>query len=115
VLRRLLIQNFLIDARGRFRPRTERDGLPPSRIRIESPYETGARWVRRGFTCWTGYLVHVTATCDEDRVNGVTDVEYTTAGDPWAYAYILPASGRASGEWFASDPQKRVSWTWALP
>lgn len=40
VLRRLLIQHFLTDARGKFRPRTERDGLPPSRIRIQSPYET---------------------------------------------------------------------------
>lgn len=50
VLRRLLIQNFWTDARGRFRPRTERDGLPPSRIRIQSPYETEARWVMRGDT-----------------------------------------------------------------
>jgi transposase len=74
VLRRLLIQHFWTDARGKFRPRTERDGLPPSRIRVQSPYETEARWVRRGDTRWTGYLLHVTETCDEDRVNVVTDV-----------------------------------------
>jgi hypothetical protein len=74
VLRRLLIQNFWTDARGKFRPRTERDGPPPSRIRIQSSHETEARWVRRGDTRWTGYLLHVTETCDEDRVNVVTDV-----------------------------------------
>ena len=74
VLRRLLIQNFWTDARARLRPRTEREGLPPSRIRIQSPYETEARWVRRGDTRWTGYLLHVTETCDAARVNIVTDV-----------------------------------------
>jgi transposase len=85
VLRRLLIQHFLVDARGRFRPRTERDGLPPSRIRIQSPYETEARWALRGDTRWTGYLVHVTETCDEDRVNVVTDVAtWVTAADSQA-------------------------------
>ena len=59
---------------GRFRPRSERDGLPPSRIRIQSPYETDARWVRRGDTRWTGYLMHITETCDDNRINVVTDV-----------------------------------------
>jgi hypothetical protein len=105
VLRRLLIQHFLVDARGRFRPRAERDGLPPSRIRIQSPYETEARWGLRGDTRWTGYLVHVTETCDEDRVNVVTDVAtWVTAADSQALPGIhdrlkqrrlLP--GRASG------------------
>jgi transposase len=74
VLRRILVQHFLVDGRGRFRPRTERDGQPPSRIRIESPYETEARWTRRGDTRWTGYLVHVTETCDDKSVNVITDV-----------------------------------------
>jgi hypothetical protein len=30
--------------------------------------------------------------------------EYTTAGDSWTYAYVPPASGPTSGEWFDSDP-----------
>ncbi|WP_416986606.1 hypothetical protein [Streptomyces sp. T028] len=38
VLRTILVQYFLMDRRGRFRPRTERDGQPPSRVQIESPY-----------------------------------------------------------------------------
>jgi hypothetical protein len=62
VLRTILVQHFLVDGRGRFRPRTKRDGQPPSRVRIESPYETEARWTRRGDTRWTGYLAHVTET-----------------------------------------------------
>jgi hypothetical protein len=74
VLRQILVQHFLVDGRGRFRPRTERDGQPPSRVRIESPYETEARWTRRGDTRWTGYLVHVTETCDDKSVNVITDV-----------------------------------------
>ncbi|MDX2681638.1 IS1182 family transposase [Streptomyces soliscabiei] len=74
VLRMILVQHFLVDGRGRFRPRTKRDGQPPSRIRIESPHETEARWTRRGDTRWTGYLAHVTETCDERRVNVITDV-----------------------------------------
>ncbi|WP_371569628.1 hypothetical protein [Streptomyces canus] len=74
VLRRVLVQHFLRDGRGRFRPRTERDGQPPSRVRITSPYETEARWTRRGDTRWTGYRAHVTETCDDKRVNVITDV-----------------------------------------
>ncbi|MET7781837.1 hypothetical protein ABZT28_39980 [Streptomyces sp. NPDC005388] len=32
----VLDEHFLVDGRGRFRPRTERDGRPPSRMRIEA-------------------------------------------------------------------------------
>jgi hypothetical protein len=32
----VLDEHFLVDGRGRFRPRTERDGRPPSRVRIEA-------------------------------------------------------------------------------
>ncbi|XUL85526.1 IS1182 family transposase [Streptomyces galilaeus] len=74
VLRQITVQHFVVDARGQLRPRTERDGLAPARIRIESPYETEARWVRRGNTRWTGYLTHVTETCDETSINVITDV-----------------------------------------
>ncbi|MEW2395617.1 hypothetical protein [Streptomyces sp. NPDC046862] len=54
VLRTILVQHFLVDGREQFRPRTERDGQPPSRIRIESRYET--------------------ETCDDKRVNIITGV-----------------------------------------
>jgi hypothetical protein len=73
-LRQIMVQQFLVDARGRLRPRTPRGGLVPPKVRIESPYELEARWVRRGNTRWTGCLAHVTETCDEAGTNVITDV-----------------------------------------
>jgi transposase len=74
-LRQIMVQDFLVDARGQVRPRTEKkDGLPPARVRIESPYGLRARWMRRGHRRWTGYLAHVTETCDGKGVNVITDV-----------------------------------------
>ena len=32
----VLDEHYLVDGRGRFGPRTERDGRPPSRVRIEA-------------------------------------------------------------------------------
>ncbi|MCC9312529.1 transposase, partial [Kitasatospora sp. RB6PN24] len=58
-------------------PRAEKDGLPPTGRRIESPYDLEARYVRRGHRTWTGYLAHATETCDEDSVNVITDVATT--------------------------------------
>ncbi|MFD4835362.1 IS1182 family transposase [Streptomyces uncialis] len=86
-LRQIVVQNFLVDSHGRLRPRTEKDGLPPARVRIESPYDLQARWVRRGHRRWTGYLAHVTETCDEKGVNVITDVATTV---PTADITALP-------------------------
>ncbi|MBZ6093512.1 hypothetical protein KVH02_35250 [Streptomyces olivaceus] len=68
------MQHFLIDGRGRLRPRREGDGQPQSRVRIESPYEAEARRTCRGDRRWTGYLAHATETRDEQGVNVITDV-----------------------------------------
>lgn len=73
-LRQIMVQNFVTDGRGRLRARQTKDGQPPARLRIESPYETQARWARRGNTRWTGYLVHVTETCNDTGTNIITDV-----------------------------------------
>ncbi|MCX5294785.1 MULTISPECIES: hypothetical protein [unclassified Streptomyces] len=62
VLRTLLVQRFPADGRGQFRPRTKRDGQPPSRVQIASPYETEARWTRRRDTRWTDYLAQTPTT-----------------------------------------------------
>lgn len=87
-LRQIMVQNFLVDARGQVRPRTEKkDGLPPARVRIESPYDLQARWMRRGHRRWTGYLAHVTETCDDEGVNVITDVATTV---PTADSTALP-------------------------
>ncbi len=86
-LRQIILQNFLVDARGQRRPRAEKDGLPPVGQRIESPYDLEARYVRRGHRAWTGYLAHVTESCDEDSVNIITDVATTV---PTADSTALP-------------------------
>ncbi|MFE3121872.1 IS1182 family transposase [Streptomyces hydrogenans] len=78
-LRQIMVQNFLLDTRGTLRPRTEKDGQPKGALRIISPYDREARRAIRGNTRWSGYLVHVTETCDADsRVNLITDIATTT-------------------------------------
>ena len=70
VLRRVLVQNYLItvDATGRevIRAReADTDGLPLGRTRLSSPYDTDARWAAKGDDLyWNGYKIHVTETCD---------------------------------------------------
>ncbi|MFB7454707.1 transposase [Streptomyces sp. NPDC056194] len=71
VLRQIMVQNFLIDTRGNLRPR--------GALGIVSPYDPESRRAIRGNTRWSGYLVHVTETCDaDDSVNLITDVATTT-------------------------------------
>jgi len=68
-LRRVLLQNYTratgADGRELVRWReAERDGLPPGRLRVSSPYDTDARWAAKGDDLyWNGYKVHVTETC----------------------------------------------------
>lgn len=70
VLRRVLVQNYLItcDDAGRevIRAReADTDGLPPGRTRLSSPYDIDARWAAKGDDLyWNGYKLHVTETCD---------------------------------------------------
>ena len=53
--------------------------LPPAAEAIESPYDLDARFRSRYDTAWTGYLVHLSETCDEDTVHLITHVETTLA------------------------------------
>jgi len=76
-LRQILVQNYYWDSAGRLCWRDDDDdsGLPPSALRIVSPYDPTARYARRGqVTRWTGYLAHVTETCSNDGPNVITDV-----------------------------------------
>jgi transposase len=76
-LRQVMVQNYHWDPAGRLRWRDDEGdaGLPPSAARIVSPYDPAARYARRGqVTRWTGYLAHVTETCDDDGPNVITDV-----------------------------------------
>ena len=81
VLRRVLVQNYLItrDDAGRevIRAReADTDGLPPGRTRLSSPYDIDARWAAKGDDLyWNGYKLHVTETCDGDAAHLITHVK----------------------------------------
>ncbi|MFF5547809.1 IS1182 family transposase [Streptomyces olivaceoviridis] len=79
-LRQIFVQNYVLDASDRPKWREPEDvGLPPSALAIVSPYDTSARYARRGETRWKGYLAHVTETCDQDTPSVITDVTTTKA------------------------------------
>src|SRR5512147_1859667 len=63
---------------GQVRWRTEA-ALPRTDERIESPYDPEARYRTKRDTHWTGYMVHVTETCEKDDVHIITNVMTTTA------------------------------------
>ncbi|MFD5505906.1 transposase [Streptomyces sp. NPDC127061] len=79
-LRQIFVQNYVLDAADRPQWREPEDaGLPPSALAIVSPYDTSARYARRGETRWTGFLAHVTETCAPDTPSVITDVTTTKA------------------------------------
>ncbi len=45
-----------------------------SPIRLESPYDTEAKFSQKAGTKWVGYKVHLTETCDDDGAHLITDV-----------------------------------------
>ena len=47
--------------------------------RIESPYDTEARFRAKAGTSWTGYMVHLTESCDEGAPRLVVHTETTPA------------------------------------
>jgi len=59
--------------------RDDGTGLPPASIRLVSPYDVEARNSAKRETCWTGYKVHVTETCDLDMPRLITQIETTQA------------------------------------
>jgi transposase len=58
-----------------------RDGPELSRaaLAIESPYDPQARYSTKRGTAWTGYKVHVTESCDEDKPHLILNVLTTPA------------------------------------
>ena len=59
----------------RFRPKEEL----PAAGKVESPYDPEARFRRRGGVSWVGYVVHLSETCEDDRVHLLTHALTTTA------------------------------------
>ncbi len=47
--------------------------------RVESPYDTEARFRSKAGTTWTGYMVHVTETCDADAPHLIVHTDATPA------------------------------------
>ena len=53
--------------------------LPPAAEAIESPYDPEARYRQKCDTQWTGYMVHVSETCEPTAPHLLTQVYTTTA------------------------------------
>jgi transposase len=63
-------------SRVRFKPNRE---LPPAAEGIESPYDVEARYRHKRDTSWTGYMVHVSETCEPTVPHLLTHVHTTPA------------------------------------
>ncbi len=89
VLRIVVLQNYLVTdtphGREVRRREADKDGLPPARLRLGSPYDTDARWAAKGDDLfWFGYKIHLSESCDDDggdnhAPNLVTNVATTDA------------------------------------
>jgi len=77
ILRRVWVQQFVTaDGRVQLRPAAD---LPPSRVRINSPYDVDERFGNKGNATWEGYKIHLTETCDAHEVHLLTHVDTTAA------------------------------------
>jgi hypothetical protein len=65
-------------AQRRVRFKTNRE-LPPATEGIESPYDAEARYRHKRDTSWTGYMVHVSETCESTAPHLLTHVHTTAA------------------------------------
>jgi transposase len=77
-LRRVWVQQYYM-LNGLVHWRTEKEGIPPARLVLNSPYDVEARLGRKRKTQWVGYKVYLTETCDEGRPHLVTHVATTSA------------------------------------
>lgn len=79
-LRTVWEQQYTVgDGGPRLRPGT---AMPPAADVIRTPYDPEARWSVKRETEWTGYLVHLTETCDADGPELITSVETGPATTP---------------------------------
>ncbi|MET8454541.1 transposase [Streptomyces sp. NPDC005209] len=73
-LRQITVQNYLIttDSNGAEvvkRREANKDGLPPGRIRLTSPYDLDARYGTKEDLHWTGYKLHISEVCQPPRTD----------------------------------------------
>jgi transposase len=77
VLRQVWIQQYYVqDDQVQWRAR---EGLPPNKLLIMSPYDPEARNRTKRRLNWTGYTVHLSETCDQNSPHLITNVETTSA------------------------------------
>lgn len=78
ILRRIMVQQFYVNEKG-IHWRTGIEGIPPSIIFINSPYDPDAHYGKKRQFQWTGYKVYLTETCDEEMPRLITNVETSSA------------------------------------
>src|SRR5258708_31163867 len=71
-LRRVWLQHYHASEQGT--PWRAHQELPPSALRITSPYAVEARYSRKKNTTRTGYKVHLTKTCEADEQHFIVEV-----------------------------------------
>lgn len=86
-LRRVWVQNFYVEV-DQLHWRTDELGIPPAAEFLSSPYDPDAHLGKKGSTCWVGYKVALTETCEADRPNLITHV--TTTAAPIADGTMTP-------------------------
>jgi transposase len=86
-LRRVWVQQYYMQD-GLVHWRTDKEGIPPARLVVSSPYDVEARLGRKRKTQWVGYKVYLTETCDEGRPRLITHVATTSA--PVADGAVTP-------------------------
>jgi transposase len=77
ILRRCWVGQFWIE-NGIVRMR-HAGNLPPSPLRVDSPYDSEARYGIKRTTEWVGYKVHFTESCSPDLPHLITNVDTTAA------------------------------------
>ena len=77
IMRQIWIQQYYVE-NGQLQWR-EQDNLPPNSLLIQSPYDIEVRNRTKRSLNWTGYMAHLTETCEEDSPNLIVNVETTPA------------------------------------
>jgi hypothetical protein len=82
-----------------------KDDLPSSAPAIESPYDPQARYRTRSGAVWTGYIVHLSESCEDDAIHPSAHARdddqrhrargQVHGGDPPGLGRQGPAAGRA--------------------
>jgi transposase len=79
LLRQLWLQQYYQQGEQLYWRTDQAYGLPPQAVMIQSPADPQARNRTKRSTNWTGYVVHLTESCDPDQPNLITDCQTTPA------------------------------------